>query len=154
MTASRMAPKIDLQNPADFDDLPSEKSFRQWVEAALGEAGDDLEQTVRVVDIDESTDLNTRYRNKNGPTNVLSFPADDAQLDYRCLGDLVICAPLVIEEARSRGLAVEAHWAHLVVHGMLHLQGYDHENADQASIMEALEVEILGTLGYANPYNE
>jgi probable rRNA maturation factor len=109
---------------------------------------------LRVVDIAESGELNARYRGREGPTNVLSFPADDQMLDYRCLGDLVICAPLVVEEAGSRNLPVEAHWAHLVVHGMLHLQGYDHEDAGQAAIMEGLEVEILGTLGYANPYNE
>ena len=149
-----MPPRIDLQNPADFADLPSEQRLQQWIEAALRGDSDDLEQTVRVVDALESGELNARYRGKQGPTNVLSFPADDGLLDYRCLGDLVICAPLVVEEARLRGVPVEAHWAHLVVHGMLHLQGYDHENAEQAAIMEALEVEILDTLGYANPYND
>ncbi len=149
-----MTTKIDLQNPAGFDDLPPAERIRLWVDAALQAPGDDLEQTVRVVDRRESRDLNLRFRNRDRPTNVLSFPADDERLDYRCLGDLVICAPLVVDEARAQGLSEEAHWAHLVVHGMLHLQGYDHENTDQAAIMEALEVEILGTLGYANPYNE
>ncbi len=149
-----MAPRIDLQNPAGFADLPAEDSFRDWVAASLrGEEGD-LEQTVRVVDVAESGELNKLYRGKHGPTNVLSFPADDDLLDYRCLGDLVICAPLVVDEARARGLAVDAHWAHLVVHGMLHLQGFDHEEAAAAAEMEALEVEILATLGYANPYND
>ena len=149
-----MPPTIDLQNPAGFADLPAEERFREWVMAALREDLDELEQTVRVVDVAESGELNARYRGREGPTNVLSFPADDKMLDYRCLGDLVICAPLVVDEAGSRDLPVEAHWAHLVIHGMLHLQGYDHEDAGQAAIMEGLEVEILGTLGYANPYND
>ena len=95
-----MAPRIDLQNPAGFADLPAENRFRDWVAAALREDGGDLEQTVRVVDADESAELNALYRGREGPTNVLSFPADDALLDYRCLGDLVICAPLVAEDAR------------------------------------------------------
>ncbi len=154
MIGSRMATRIDLQNPAGFNDLPSENHFRQWVEAALREDGDDVEQTVRVVDVGESRAMNERYRGKRGPTNVLSFPSEDELLGYRCLGDLVICGPLVVDEARAQDLPVEAHWAHLVVHGMLHLQGYDHQSDGEAAVMEALEVEILGTLGYANPYNE
>ena len=149
-----MAPRIDLQNPDEISDVPAVDRFREWVAAALREDCADLEQTVRVVDTGESAELNSRYRAKDGPTNVLSFPADDDLLDYSCLGDLVICAPLVVDEARVQGLPIEAHWAHLVVHGMLHLQGYDHEDASHAAEMEALEVEILGTLGYANPYNE
>ncbi len=149
-----MPARIDLQNPADFADLPSAERLRQWVEAALRGDREDMEQTVRVVDAVESGELNARYRGKQGPTNVLSFPADDGLLDYRCLGDLVICAPLVVEEARAQGLPVEAHWAHLVVHGMLHLQGFDHQDQAGAAAMESIEVKILVSLGYANPYND
>ena len=149
-----MAVILELQNPAGFDDLPTEARFRAWVEAALCRPFDALEQTVRIVDSAESGALNARYRGKQGATNVLSFPADDTLLDYRCLGDLVVCAPLVVEEAAARGVPDEAHWAHLVVHGMLHLQGYDHEDAGDAAIMEALEAKILSTLGYTNPYND
>ena len=82
------------------------------------------------------------------------LPADSDYLDYDCLGDLVLCAPLVVAQARQQNKAVSAHWAHLVVHGMLHLQGYDHQNDAEANAMEALEVEILDTLGYTNPYND
>ena len=149
-----MTPRIDLQNPSGFADLPAKKFFRRWVEASLRQDFGDLEQTIRVVDRAESRELNARYRGRDGATNVLSFPAEDEHLDYRCLGDLVICAPLVVAEAAERELPVEAHWAHLVVHGMLHLQGYDHEAPDEARAMESLEAEILDTLGYTNPYND
>jgi probable rRNA maturation factor len=114
---------------------------------------DDLEQTIRVVDEAESRDLNLQFRGKDKPTNVLSFPSQSAFLDYDCLGDMVICAPLVSAEAERQEKAEIAHWAHLVVHGMLHLQGFDHENTADAAKMEALEVEILSTLGYSNPYD-
>ena len=97
---------------------------------------------------------NRRFRGKDSATNVLAFPAYSEFLDYDCLGDLVLCAPLVALEAAQQGKREDAHWAHLVVHGMLHLQGYDHQSAAQAATMEALEIEILDTLGYANPYND
>jgi probable rRNA maturation factor len=124
------------------------------VTAALRESHAQLEQTIRVVDEPQSRDLNLRFRGRDSATNVLAFPADDEFLEYDCLGDLVLCAPLVALEARQQGKQEDAHWAHLVVHGMLHLQGYDHQNASQAANMEALEVEILDTLGYTNPYND
>jgi probable rRNA maturation factor len=106
-----------------------------------------------VVDEAQSRELNHRFRGKDSATNVLAFPDDNDFLDYDCLGDLVICAPLVAAEALQQSKPVDAHWAHLVVHGMLHLQGFVHQSEEQASSMEAVEIEILDTLGYANPYN-
>ena len=149
-----MAIRVDLQNASKLDGLPSGTRFAHWVEAALQSTEEGLEQTLRIVDEAESRDLNRRYRGKDNPTNVLAFPAEDEFLDYRCLGDLVLCAPVVLREAAEQHKPVEAHWAHLVVHGMLHLQGYDHQAEADSAAMEALEVEILDTLGYSNPYNE
>ncbi|MDH3537793.1 MAG: rRNA maturation RNase YbeY [Gammaproteobacteria bacterium] len=149
-----MAVTIDLQNDAGLADLPSQRRFGIWIEAALQRSYERLEQTIRVVDEDESRELNHRFRGRDSATNVLAFPGDAEHLDYDCLGDLVICAPLVAVEAAAQGKASEAHWAHLVVHGMLHLQGYDHRDATEAGQMEALEITILDSLGYANPYNE
>jgi len=148
-----MAVTIDLQNDDALAGLPAEPQFACWVEAALQREYGALEQTIRVVDRDEGSELNRRYRGKSAATNVLAFPYDGAHLGYDCLGDLVLCAPVVDEEAALQGKPAEAHWAHLVVHGMLHLQGFDHlDEADRVS-MEALEIKILGSLGYSNPYN-
>ena len=149
-----MAPRIDLQNDAGLGGVPGEERFGEWVEAALQREYADLEQTIRVVDEAEGRELNRRYRGKDSATNVLAFAYDGAELGYACLGDLVICAPLVAAQAAEQGKASEAHWAHLVVHGMLHLQGYDHRDTAEAGEMERLEAKILGTLGYTNPYNE
>ncbi|MFV2032571.1 MAG: rRNA maturation RNase YbeY, partial [Gammaproteobacteria bacterium] len=114
---------------------------------------DNLEQTIRVVDEAESRMLNQKFREIDASTNVLSFSTDSEYLDYQCLGDLVICAPVVAAEAEQQGKAPLAHWAHMVVHGMLHLQGLGHQTEAEAKKMEALEVKILSTLGYINPYN-
>jgi len=149
-----MAIVIDLQNDAGHADTPAAAEFGRWVAAALRESYEQLEQTICVVDLAHSRELNRRFRGKDSATNVLAFPADSEFLDYDCLGDLVLCAPLVALEAAQQGKREDAHWAHLVVHGMLHLQGYDHQSAAQAAAMEALEIEILDTLGYANPYND
>jgi probable rRNA maturation factor len=148
-----MAITLDLQNDEVFDLVPSEQQFRHWIEAALQQPYDRFEQTLRIVGETESRELNNRYRGKDSATNVLAFPGDNELLDYDCLGDLVICAPVVVAEARAQGKLVEAHWAHLVVHGMLHLQGFNHQSDDDTRQMEALEIRILGTLGYTNPYN-
>ena len=148
-----MQTKIDLQNDESLTGLPGQQDFEVWVDAALMQKFDDLEQTIRVVGRTESGALNMQYRSKEGPTNVLSFAVDDDFLDYECLGDLVICAPIVEQEAQQQDKSPQAHWAHMVVHGMLHLQGYDHQSVAEADKMEALEVKILSTLGYSNPYN-
>ena len=134
--------------------MPSEQLFHDWVNASLLASYLQLEQTIRIVDEGESQDLNQRYRGKAAPTNVLAFPADADYLDYDCLGDLVICAPVVSAEAAIQGKTAEEHWAHLVVHGMLHLQGYDHQETADTREMERLEIKILDTLGYTNPYND
>ena len=149
-----MAIVIDLQTDTGLAGVPAAAEFSRWVTAALRDSHEQLEQTIRVVDEPQSRELNLRYRGRDSATNVLAFPADDEYLEYDCLGDLVLCAPLVALEAAQQGKADAAHWAHLVVHGMLHLQGFDHQSESQATEMEALEVEILDTLGYTNPYNE
>ncbi len=148
-----MRAKIDLQNDESLTNLPVKQDFETWVNAALVQKFDNLEQTIRLVGEAESRALNSQYRAKNMPTNVLSFTVENDYLDYECLGDLVICAPIVEQEAQQQGKPLPAHWAHMVIHGMLHLQGYDHQNVAEADEMEALEAKILSTLGYTNPYN-
>jgi len=149
-----MAVTIDLQNDDAIAGLPAAGQFQHWVEAALQRDYAALEQTIRVVGRDEGRELNRRYRGKDAATNVLAFAYDGAGLDYDCLGDLVLCAPVVAAEAVRQGKPADAHWAHLVVHGMLHLQGFDHQQQAERERMEALEIEILGTLGFTNPYND
>ena len=132
--------------------MPPEQQFQQWIAAALQEPYHQFEQTIRIVGETEGRELNSRYRGNASATNVLAFPGANELLDYDCLGDLVICAPVVAAEAGVQGKPVEAHWAHLVVHGMLHLQGFDHQNDVDTRQMEALEIKILDSLGYNNPY--
>ncbi|MFT6371395.1 MAG: putative rRNA maturation factor [Gammaproteobacteria bacterium] len=145
---------VDLQNDDKFESIPSIDQFLQWVESSLLQPFANLEQTIRVVSESESQELNRQFRSKDKSTNVLSFPSDDDYLEYNCLGDLVICVAVVESEALLQGKACDAHWAHMVVHGMLHLQGFDHQHDDEAHEMEALEIKILSTLGYNSPYNE
>jgi probable rRNA maturation factor len=134
-------------------EVPSPQEFERWAAAALAGRREAGELTIRVVGVTEGTALNETYRHRSGPTNVLSFPIDDSpELDTPLLGDLVICAPLVMREAREQHKPAIAHWAHLTVHGSLHLLGYDHEEPREAEIMEGLEAEILAALGYADPY--
>ena len=135
---------------------PDEALLRNWVSAALCDHGDDSDEAeiaIRIVDEDESRMLNHRYRAKDKPTNVLSFQASIPDgVELPLLGDILICAPIVAREASEQGIDPEAHWAHMVVHGTLHLLGYDHQDDVQADAMECREVEILGELGYSNPY--
>ena len=145
--------RIDLQNESGLSDVPDVQSLQNWVDASLQRDYDQLEQSIRIVDESESQQLNRDYRGIDKPTNVLSFVAEQNDfLDYQYLGDLVICAPVVRREAREQGKSAISHWAHMVVHGMLHLQGYDHVNQQDAEKMESLEIEILATLGHTNPY--
>jgi probable rRNA maturation factor len=144
---------VDLQNDDEIGSLPSTDQFERWVESSLLQPFTDLEQTIRVVAEVESQSLNAQFCGKDQPTNVLSFPSECEYLDYECLGDLVICAPVVESEALQQGKTHEAHWAHMVIHGMLHLQGFDHQDDREADEMEALEIKILSTLGHASPYN-
>ncbi len=147
--------RIDLQNESAQPRIPDVQLLEQWVRASLQAEFNNLEQTIRIVDEDESQQLNQAYRNKNHPTNVLSFPADHSSfLDYDHLGDIVICAPIVEKEAREQGKPSIAHWAHMVVHGMLHLQGYDHIGKEEGVKMETIEIAILASLGHTDPYQE
>ena len=134
--------------------VPSAVSLRRFASAALQGQRNNVALTIRVVAARESARLNQTYRDKTGPTNVLSFPFE-APPNVPCdaLGDLVICAPVVAREAHAQAKAPRAHWAHMVVHGVLHLLGYDHIKVRQARVMEALEKRILGELGYADPYD-
>ena len=139
--------------------LPAAASFRKWVAAALAGRGGEADLAIRVVDEEEGRSLNRRYRGKDYPTNVLSFPADLPEglpkgVTLPMLGDLVICAPVVEREAREQGKPLAAHYAHLTVHGVLHLLGWDHENDRDADCMEQREREILATLGIGDPYLE
>ena len=131
--------------------VPGPARLRRWARAALGRRGGEL--TVRIVGPAESRSLNRRYRGKDKPTNVLSFPSGaPARGKQRVLGDLVICAAVVAREAREQGKPAAAHWAHMVVHGVLHLVGYDHIRAADAKVMEGRERAILARLSYPNPY--
>lgn len=135
--------------------LPAPASFRRWVQAALDGAGhhDATELAIRVVDADEGRSLNAQYRGKDYATNVLSFPAELPEgVDLPLLGDLAICAPVVAREAAEQGKTEADHWAHLTVHGVLHLLGHDHQAEDEAERMEALETRILAGLGAPDPY--
>ena len=125
--------------------IPDRKLLRKWAKAVYGDAAT---VTMRFVDDDESQHLNDTYRGKNKPTNVLSFPYEDEPL----MGDIVFCPSVIVREAKAQGKTITAHMAHLVVHGMLHLMGYDHLNDRDAKEMESLETEILADLGFANPY--
>lgn len=132
---------------------PGVEQFQQWAESALSEVEEDCELSIRLVDEDESGQLNSEYRGKSGPTNVLSFPFEaPVELQPRLLGDLVICCPVVEREAAEQNKAVNDHWAHMVIHGCLHLLGYDHIDDDDAEQMEALEIHILQSLNISNPY--
>jgi len=144
---------LDLQLASTASDLPDVESFRAWALAVFSREGATGELVIRVVDADESQTLNRQYRSMDKPTNVLSFPFEaPPEVPVNLLGDLVICAPVVAREARQQGKRPDAHWAHMVVHGALHLLGYDHENDVDAEFMEIREREILAQLGFADPY--
>ena len=138
--------RLSVQYASRARNLPSERSFGRWVRAALDA---DARVTVRIVGTQEGRTLNRTYRGRDYATNVLTFVLDDRP-PYD--GDLVLCAPVVSREARAGGLDLMAHYAHLTVHGVLHLKGYDHEHEAAAATMEKLETRILERLGYPDPY--
>lgn len=149
-----MNPLIDIDNASSSDDVPEPDSMLRWVKAALTPNSED-ELAIRIVDADEIQQLNRDYRGKDKATNVLSFPADlPDDIDVQHLGDIVICAQVVADEAAQQGKTPSAHWAHMLIHGVLHLRGYDHIEEADALIMEALETKLITDLGYPAPYEE
>ena len=163
MTPGRM---VEVQYVSDEPNLPDKRRLAKWVSTALQCQQDSdlplnehikfdlsLELTIRIVDAAESQQLNETWRKKIGPTNVLSFPFENPPgITLSILGDIVICAPLVIREAEQQQKLLDAHWAHLVIHGTLHLLGHDHLDEVQAQQMEQIEIQALHHLGYPNPY--
>ncbi|WP_372872524.1 rRNA maturation RNase YbeY [Shewanella sp.] len=146
---------LDLQYVVKPDNLPTPAQFETWVRVALGNTLDEAELTIRIVDASESQQLNHDYRGKDKPTNVLSFPFEAPPgIELPLLGDLVICASVVENESVEQQKALEAHWAHMVVHGCLHLLGYDHIEDAEAEEMESLETTLITGLGYPDPYKE
>lgn len=144
---------LEVQRQIDDDDLPADHLLADWAEAALVERQADVELLIRIVDAAESRQLNREYRGQERPTNVLSFPFEaPAVVSSKLLGDLVICAQVVSNEAQQQGKMVTAHWAHMVVHGVLHLLGHDHQEGQEAIEMERLETQILLGLGFDDPY--
>ena len=146
---------IDVQYAIDdAAGLPDNEQLTLWANAALQDVVTASELSLRIVDETEGAQLNEEWRKKSGPTNVLSFPAElGEEIRPRLLGDIVICAPIIAREASEQGKSLHAHWAHMVIHGTLHLLGYDHIEGRQAEIMEALEINILNKLDINNPYN-
>ncbi|MCB5191436.1 rRNA maturation RNase YbeY [Methylobacillus arboreus] len=137
---------MSVQYAAESESLPSERQFRKWARAALRV---DTEATLRIVDEEEGRTLNRDYRGKDYATNVLTFPLTE---EPWLIGDIILCAPVVAREANEQGITLEAHYAHLTVHGILHMHGYDHEEEHQAELMESIESATMVRLGYADPY--
>ncbi len=144
---------VDFALACDGYAVPARAALIRWCKAALIDIGGSVRLGLRVVAEAEAAALNERFRGRTGPTNVLSFPYGDEPLGKtRFLGDVVLCAPLVPAEAAREGRPENAHWAHLVIHGILHLQGFDHETDQDAQAMEAQETRILTGLGFTDPY--
>jgi probable rRNA maturation factor len=144
---------IDVQFASQSPQLPDRQVMVMWARTALADYHQDSGLTIRIVDEEEGTKLNNRWMQTNAPTNVLSFPAGDIKGFNHCLlGDIVICAPVVEREAGEQGKPIEAHYAHMVIHGILHLLGHDHLTTEDAEKMESLETGILENLGHADPY--
>ena len=155
-----MTAQVDVQLAADDESIPTADVIAIWVNRAIDAAGSasNMEVSVRVVDADEMQQLNSEFRDQDKPTNVLSFPAGDlAGLPdgaQRPLGDIVVCAAVVADEAQQQGKTQSDHWAHMIVHGTLHLLGFDHESDSDAVEMESLEIRIMTDHGIASPYGE
>lgn len=147
-----MSVRLDIDN-ASAHQVPANAAFKRWVSTALATRRDRAELSLRIVDSAEMRALNHQYRGADYATNVLSFPAElPPELQLPHLGDIVICAEVVEREAREQHKTSAAHWAHMIVHGTLHLLGYDHIDDADAALMETLEIEILQQLNFANPY--
>ena len=144
---------LEIQTETTASNLPSEAQLQTWVDVALKEYGKESELVIRIVDADESAELNEQYRQKTGPTNILSFPFEAPEhIEIDLLGDLVVCAPVLEKEALEQQKTLHDHWAHIIIHGVLHLLGYDHIEEDEAYIMEEKEIQQLKELNITNPY--
>ena len=147
---------IELQRAYEHINTPENKDFKEWVEQVFDHCSyeqDDAELTIRVVDENEIHALNLKYRHKDSSTNVLSFPSDlPKDVPIYILGDIIICPTVLEREAKEQKKSLKAHWCHMVIHGVLHLLGFDHEEEQEAEKMESSEIEILRELGFDNPY--
>lgn len=158
-TVVLMQAELEVQRCSTSDNLPNDEQFQLWVEAALAGKPQKFTLAIRVVDEPEARRYNREYRDKDYATNVLSFPAElpeglPEEIRQAQLGDLLLCAPVVAREAKEQCRSEVDHWAHLIVHGVLHLFGYDHEQQSEAVLMETLETEILANLGVSDPYQD
>jgi probable rRNA maturation factor len=154
-----MPTELEVQRATALAGVPNDDQFQFWVDAALAGKSSPFTLTIRIVDEAEAQRFNREYRNKDYATNVLSFPAElpeglPADIRQSQMGDLLICASVVAREAKEQRRAETDHWAHLTIHGVLHLLGYDHEQTDEADVMESLETEILAKLGISDPYQD
>lgn len=147
--------KLEVQLASSNLYIPEQKNLQLWMDSALEHKQSDTEIVIRIVDNDEIRQLNHRYRQQDKVTNILSFPFETPiGITLNLLGDLVICAPVMQMEAEQHNKTLEAHWAHIVIHGVLHLLGFDHIEPEEAHRMETKEINILQTLGFADPYQE
>jgi probable rRNA maturation factor len=141
---------ITIQRPSKLSSIPANRLLKKWViEVVAQQHVANIDITLRIVNNRESQQLNETYRHKQGPTNILSFDYETNPV----WGDIILCAPLIAKQAREQKKLVQAHWAHLIIHGCLHLFGYDHKTHKQAKIMERKEIIHLTALGFANPYS-
>ena len=145
--------KVDIQRATNTPDIPENRQLRKWARIALSDYDKDAELTIRIVDEKEGTELNRKWRKAKGPANVLSFSYEDNnRIAGGLLGDIIICAPVIRREALEQKKSLASHWAHMVIHGTLHLLGYDHIKTKDAREMERLEIRLLESLGYTDPY--
>ena len=145
--------RLDIQNVSKSSHVPDQELFQKWFDTVLQNSTEDSEIVIRIVDETEMIQFNEQYRNKEGVTNILSFPFDIPEgVDSDLLGDLLVCAPVVECEAQQQNKQLEHHWAHIIIHGILHLLGYDHINDEDAEEMEALEIQLLKKIKINNPY--
>ena len=152
-----MQTELEVQRATTSTDTPDDEQFQLWINAVPATLDHSLRLTIRIVDEEEARRFNRDYRNKDYPTNVLSFRADlpeglPEEIRHQQLGDILICAPVVVRESLEQRRPEPDHWAHLTIHGVLHLLGYDHEQPDEAAVMESLETKILKKLGVSDPY--
>ena len=149
-----MSFEIEVQYATESGDLPDTRKIKKWTICALNSDVKQAEITIRIVDEEEGSRLNEKWRSASGPTNVLSFPYnEDIKNRESIQGDLVLCAPVINHEAKEQKKSPDAHWAHMIIHGTLHLQGYDHIQENDANVMETLETEILHKLHFPDPYH-